>query len=252
MSLMSETLFIADLHLTPSDPRLMERGLTFLSNRARSAESLYILGDLFEVWIGDDDQTSGYQPIIAALQQLTRQGIPVFLMVGNRDFLLGATFCEMTGCQFITDPTIIDLYGIPTLLTHGDQLCTADVAYQTFRQQVRQADWQKQFLALPLAQRRALAQQARAQSQVYTQAMTLDLIPTEAVIAWLKFYGVYRLIHGHIHRPGCHELNLNGQIATRYVVGDWQQEDIVILRSTIEGCQLLSYHALSLSESLLE
>jgi len=239
---MPETLFIADLHLTPNHPVSLDRCLAFLTGRAQSVEALYILGDLFDVWIGDDDEESGYQSVITALQQLTQQAIPVFVMVGNRDFLLGSVFSERSGCQLIPDPTIINLYGIPTLLTHGDSLCTADIAYQTFRQQVRQPSWQEQFLAQPLPQRRLLAQQARAQSQTYTQSTTLDImdVTTEAVTTLLKTHGIHRLIHGHTHRPGRYELRVNHQTAYRCVVGDWQREEIVILRSTMKGCQLLN------------
>jgi UDP-2,3-diacylglucosamine hydrolase len=238
---MSETLFIADLHLAPNRPVPLKLFLDFLAHRAQKAEALYILGDLFEVWLGDDDDTPTYPEVLTALHTLTSHNVPVFVMQGNRDFLLGDNFKAATGCQLIPDPLVIDLYGTPTLLMHGDTLCTLDVDYQAFRQQVRDPKWQAQFLAQPLAQRRILAQQARAQSQAKSQTTVetiMDVTP-EAVIQTLETHQVYHLIHGHTHRPAIHEITVNGQTAIRRVVGDWNDNSAKIISCTPENCQLI-------------
>lgn len=238
---MSETLFIADLHLAPNRPHLLSLCLDFLAHRAQKADALYILGDLFEIWLGDDDDTPTYPDVLKALHNLTGNNVPIFVMHGNRDFLLGEGFVAATGCQLLSEPVVIDLYGTPTLLMHGDTLCTLDVDYQAFRQQVRHPKWQAQFLAQPLAQRRILAQQARAKSQAKMQTTTeeiMDVTP-EAVISALETHGVYHLIHGHTHRPAIHQVTINGQTAIRRVVGDWRDNSAKIIRSTPEGCQLI-------------
>ena len=238
---MQEILFIADLHLDSKRPAIIALCLEFLADRAQPAEALYILGDLFEVWLGDDEDDPVYQEILRALHQLTSSGTPVFIMHGNRDFLLGAGFVEKTGCQLITEPHIIDLYGVPTLLMHGDALCTLDIEYQAFRQQVRNPQWQERFLAQPLAQRRILARQARAYSMTknQTSAEAIMDVTTEAVISTLEQYKIYHLIHGHTHRPGVHQLTVNGKAATRRVLGDWRDDSAMILICTPEGCQLI-------------
>ncbi|RKZ47257.1 MAG: UDP-2,3-diacylglucosamine diphosphatase [Candidatus Parabeggiatoa sp. nov. 3] len=238
---MSETLFIADLHIAPNRPIPLTLCLDFLAHRAQKADALYILGDLFEVWLGDDDDTPTYPEVLKALHNLTSNNVPVFVMHGNRDFLLGEDFVAATGCQLISDPVVIDLYGTGTLLMHGDTLCTLDVDYQAFRQQVRHPKWQAQFLAQPLAQRRILAQQARAESQAKMQT-TLDAImdvAPEAVILALETHGVYHLIHGHTHRPAIHQVTINGQTAIRRVIGDWRDNSAKIISCTPEGCQLI-------------
>ena len=238
---MSETLFIADLHLDPKQPLSLAGCLEFLASRAQNADALYILGDLFEVWLGDDEDEPAYQPVLMALHDLNISGIPVFVMRGNRDFLLGAGFAEISGCQLIDDHHVINLYGTPTLLMHGDTLCTLDIDYQAFRQQVRNPQWQQQFLAQPLSQRRILAQQARTYSQAKiktTAAAIMDVTP-EAVISILEKYNVYHLIHGHTHRPAVHQLQVNGKMAYRRVVGDWHSNSAVIHSCTASGCQLV-------------
>ncbi len=236
---MPETLFISDLHLEPNRPIPLNYFKEFLANRVQQADALYILGDLFEVWLGDDQDEPTYQTIQTALQKVK---CPIFIMHGNRDFLLGTNFAETTGSQLIKDPHIIDLYGKPTLLMHGDTLCTQDKDYQAFRQQVRHPEWQKQFLAQPLAQRRILAQQARAQSQAKTKNTAeeiMDVTP-EAVISALETHGVQQLIHGHTHRPAQHKLTIKGQkTAYRYVLGDWREDSAKILSCTTESCQLI-------------
>ncbi len=240
---MSETLFIADVHLNHQRPAIMHLFLQFLATRAKQAEALYILGDLFEVWIGDDDDEPLSQNILTALRHLTDQGTYLYVMPGNRDFLLGQTFEKATGCTLIADPTVLEIYGIPTLLMHGDSLCTLDVAYQTFRSQVRAPLWQQQFLAQPLTQRRQLAQQARSHSNAHTHqsaAKIMDVTPSEVLKA-MTHAGVSQLIHGHTHRPAVHSLTLAGKPAYRKVVGDWREQGTVIISCTMGGCQLINY-----------
>jgi UDP-2,3-diacylglucosamine hydrolase len=237
---MPETLFIADLHLDSKWPTKTDLSLKFLAGRARQAEELYILGDLFEVWLGDDDDDPHHQLILTALHQLTMAGIAVSVMPGNRDFLLGTDFVRFTGCQLLADPSMIELYGIPTLLMHGDTLCTQDVDYQQFRQKVRQPLWQQQFLAQPLEQRRLLAKQVRTYSQTKTQTTAEFImdVTAKAVITVLEAQNVHQLIHGHTHRAGQHHLEINGLPAYRWVVGAWQQHEATILSCTPSGCQL--------------
>jgi UDP-2,3-diacylglucosamine hydrolase len=238
---MQETLFIADIHLDPQRPITHSLFLQFLASRAQHAEALYILGDLFEVWIGDDEDEPVYQEVLIALRRLTDSNLHVSVMPGNRDFLLGQDFVKTTGCVLIPDPTVVDLYGVPTLLMHGDSLCTLDVEYQTFRTQVRHPLWQQQFLAQPLAQRRIFARQARTQSKVHLQKTTeamMDVTPA-AVLSALQTKGVYQLIQGHTHTPAVHQLTVNGQPAYRWVVGDWNEQGTVILSCMPAGCQLL-------------
>lgn len=246
---MQETFFIADLHLAPEKPATIFLCLKFLAGRAQQASALYILGDLFEVWLGDDNDEPVYQDVLTALHNLTQRGVPVFVMHGNRDFLLGKGFVNATGCQLIPDPSVIDLYGVPTLLMHGDALCTLDTDYQAFRQQVRNPQWQQQFLAQPLSQRRILAQQARIQSKklVRTKAEAVMDVTLESVIFALETHKVYHLIHGHTHKPAIHQFTYKGHAASRKVVGDWRDESAMVLRCTPSDCQL--YQVLGIREA---
>jgi UDP-2,3-diacylglucosamine hydrolase len=239
----THTLFIADLHLSVHTPRITQHCLDFLTQRAIFAEKLYILGDLFEVWLGDDNED--YQTVKHALRTLTASGVAVNILHGNRDFLLGMQFATDTGCHLMAEPQVIDLYGVPTLLMHGDVLCTQDVAYQAFRQQVRDPRWQQQFLAQPLAQRRLLAQQARQQSQQYTHATPeamMDVTPEE-VIKLLQAHQVYELIHGHTHRPALHKFEVAGRQANRYVLGAWQPHQAIILQVSANSLKLFDWLA---------
>jgi UDP-2,3-diacylglucosamine hydrolase len=220
-------LFIADIHLGEEHPGISERFVSFISGQTRQAEALYILGDLFEAWVGDDVITADQQPAISALRELTTRGVPVYVMHGNRDFLLGPGFETATGCHLLTDPTVIDLYGQRTLLMHGDTLCTDDHEYQTFRSQVRDPAWQRQFLALSTEERLATARHYRQQSQLRSrekQMAIMDVTPT-AVTETMQRHNVHRLIHGHTHRPAIHDLSLNKTKVQRIVVGDWYQQD---------------------------
>ena len=220
------TLFVSDLHLDASEPASGAQFLEFLAGPARHAEALYVLGDLFETWIGDDDDEGYRAGICTALAALTATGVPCFVMHGNRDFLLARGFEQRTGAQVIGDPIIVDLYDEPVLLTHGDLLCTADHAYQRLRGVVRAPRWQRRFLALPLAVRRALALRARSGSRRHLAVAREDItdVNPEAVLAAMRACGVRTLVHGHTHRPAVHELWLDGAPARRIVLGAWHAE----------------------------
>lgn len=217
------TLFISDLHLEESRPDITDAFLTFLREKAAGVEQLYILGDFFEAWIGDDERTPLQEQIAAALKQLSDSGTAIFLMHGNRDFLIGEDFCHRAGATLLDDPTVIDLYGTPTLLLHGDSLCTADVEYQKFRTNMRNPQMQKMMLARPLEDRQQMAKQLRALSMAKNQGKAEDImdVTPEEVVKELEAHGVQLMIHGHTHRPAVHELKANGKPARRIVLGDW-------------------------------
>lgn len=217
------TLFISDLHLHESRPQVTRAFFHFLHTQAVHSEALYILGDFFDAWIGDDDDSELVQDVASGLLKLSELGVAIYFMHGNRDFLLGATYAKKAGMELIPDGITIDLYGTPTLLMHGDSLCTDDVEYQQFRAMVRSPQWQQQVLAQPLATRRALAAQLRAKSQSMNSLKAQDIMdvsPTE-VVAQMEIAGVTRMIHGHTHRPARHTLIINNKPAERIVLGDW-------------------------------
>lgn len=233
-------LFISDLHLDPARPAIVELFMGFLARRAPEAEALYILGDLFEAWIGDDAVDAGH-PVIAAMRALSDRGVPLYVMRGNRDFLLGEDFAAMTGATLLPDPTLIELHGEPTLLMHGDSLCIDDVEYQQFRAMVRDPDWQQAFLAKSVEERKAYAQQARTESQGRNQSIDEYLMDVNqgAVDETMRRHGVRQLIHGHTHRPAIHEMTLDGSPARRIVLGDWYDQGSVLVcrdgRCELEG-----------------
>ncbi|MGA7297992.1 MAG: UDP-2,3-diacylglucosamine diphosphatase [Rhodanobacteraceae bacterium] len=224
------TLFISDLHLDQARPQILELFEQFLAGEARRADALYILGDLFESWIGDDDDSNLAARVASALHELGSHGVPVHFIAGNRDFLLGTDYARRCGMQLLDDGTVIDLHGTPTLLMHGDTLCTDDIEYQAFRAQVREPKWQQQFLAQPLTTRRAYAAQARDASKAHTGSSDIaimDVTPA-AVMQALKQAGVRHMIHGHTHRPAVHEIDVNGQPGQRIVLGDWYEQGSVL------------------------
>lgn len=234
------TLFISDLHLDDSRPEITHLFEEFLaSDEARAADAVYILGDLVEAWVGDDDDAELPARIARATKALSEHGVPVYFIVGNRDFLIGEQFAERAGFTVLDDGTVHELYGRPTLLMHGDVLCTDDVAYQALRKQVRSPEWQAQVLAMPLQARRALAAQARAESKAHTSSTmeTIMDVNADAVADTMRKTGVTRLIHGHTHRPAIHRFDLDGQNAERIVLGDWYEQGSV-LRVTPEGVEL--------------
>lgn len=217
------TLFISDLHLDPSRPAVTRAFFDFLEGKARQADALYILGDFFEAWIGDDDDAELNQQVADALKQLTTSGVPCYLMHGNRDFLIGQQFAEQSGCQLISDPSVVELYGKSVLLMHGDSLCTKDQAYMAFRQQVRSPQWQQMVLSKSLLERRALAKQLRESSQENNSNKAEDImdVTPEEVVKALTAANTDLLIHGHTHRPAVHPLDTDNGPAQRVVLGDW-------------------------------
>jgi UDP-2,3-diacylglucosamine hydrolase len=223
-------LFISDLHIDATRPPIVDQFLSFLQSEAASAAALYILGDLFESWIGDDAADPAQVAAMAGLRALTSTGVPCFAMHGNRDFLMSAEFSRMTGAHLLPDPLIITLYGEPVLVMHGDALCTDDRPYQRLRATVRDARWQEQFLALPVDARRALAGAARAGSQAHTAAMehTITDVNADSVATALRSAGTATLLHGHTHRPAIHALDVDGRPCTRIVLGDWYDQGSVL------------------------
>ena len=231
------TLFISDLHLDPSRPAITALFLEFLRGQARQAEALYILGDLFEAWIGDDTPSTAADAVATALRELTDAGVPVFFIRGNRDFLVGEDYARRAGMRILPDPCVVPLYGRPVLLQHGDLLCTDDTAYQAFRAQTRDPAFIAQFLAQPLEARVAFAQKARAASQARQSEMkegdraqfetVTDVAPGE-VAATFRRYGVDTMIHGHTHRPAVHSVQVDDATCTRIVLGDWYEQGSVL------------------------
>lgn len=225
MSRVGHTLLASDLHLDAEAPWAIDAFLKFLDGPARDADGLYLLGDLFEVWIGDDDDDAANARACDGLASLTRAGVPVYAIHGNRDFLLGEPFEKRTGVKLLPDPVLVDLHGVPTLLSHGDVFCTQDPAYQQLRANVRRPAWQRRFLALPLDARRALSRAARAGSKAHTQRTVpaiMDVTPA-AVTDALRATGAHRLVHGHTHRPAVHELTVDGRRAQRIVLAPWYE-----------------------------
>jgi UDP-2,3-diacylglucosamine hydrolase len=220
------TYFVADLHLEESRPDIAQIFLKFLRQEVLRADALYILGDLFEAWIGDDDNTSFHQMIINALSDISRKGIPVYFMRGNRDFLVGKTFRRKTGCRLLPDEHVIQLYGQPTLLMHGDTLCTQDKEYLKFRRYARNYFVQKFFLFKSIEKRKAIAQMARQKSTQYTRSAPseiMDVTPDE-VIRVMKKYSTRHLIHGHTHRPDIHRFMIDDEMSTRTVLAPWHEK----------------------------
>lgn len=220
------TRFIADLHLEEDRPDITEAFLAFLPAYAHGIDAFYILGDFFEAWIGDDERTPLQETVAEALRAVTATGTALYLMHGNRDFLIGEDFCRRIGATLLDDPSAIDLYGELTLLMHGDSLCTADVEYQKFRAGMRDPRWQQAFLQRPLADRQTVARQMREMSHAKNQGkeQTIMDVTPEEVVSTMENWGVQRLIHGHTHRPAVHELVASAQSARRYVTGDWHEQ----------------------------
>jgi UDP-2,3-diacylglucosamine hydrolase len=234
------TLFISDLHLDAERPAITELFGRFLEDEARGADALYILGDLFEAWVGDDDPSDVGAFVADRLAALSKAGTPSYFIRGNRDFLLGDDYARRARMRILPDPAVVMLEGAPAVLMHGDTLCTDDVAYQAFRTQTRDPKWQAQFLSQPLAARIAFAQQARAASKAHQSGLKnegrmeaiTDVAPA-AVDATMARFGIPRLIHGHTHRPKVHD----EKHGTRIVLGDWYEQGSV-LRVDRDGARL--------------
>lgn len=233
------TLFISDIHLGDEHPEISQRFTEFLATEAPTADALYILGDLFEVWIGDDAAQTEHRPALEALRHLSDGGLPIYIMHGNRDFLLGKNFEAMTGCQLIDDPTVIDLYGTATLLMHGDSLCTDDAEYIQFRNQVRNPEWQHNFLSASVEQRIQIARKYRNESMIRNQNKSVEImdVNSDTVIETMRKHGVTQLIHGHTHRPAIHPIEIDGNASQRIVLGDWYSQNSS-LRCDQSGCHL--------------
>lgn len=224
------TLFVSDLHLDDARPHIVRDFEHFCAGEARRADALYVLGDLFEAYIGDDDDAPLNARVAAALHGVAVAGVPVHYLAGNRDFLLGAGYAERCGMDTLDDGAVVDLHGTPTLILHGDVLCTDDAAYLAFRKQVRDPAWQAAFLARPLAERRAFAAQARDASRTHTATTDMAIMDVNqaAVETALRDARVTRMIHGHTHRPAIHDFTLDGKATQRIVLGDWYEQGSVL------------------------
>lgn len=227
----TEIIFISDLHLSLEKTEITRRFLNFLQDRATSAKALYILGDLFDAWVGDDDYTPPNKSIRKAFKQLAEAGTEIFLLQGNRDFLLGSRFCRESGIVLLDEYTVIDLDGRPVLLTHGDLLCTDDLPYQAFRVKAHSAAWQENVLSKPLLLRLLAARWYRFRSFFHKRNKTQEIMDVnqDTVIAAMQKYGCLTLIHGHTHRPARHEFEIGGQTALRLVLAEWKKDGAQML-----------------------
>jgi UDP-2,3-diacylglucosamine hydrolase len=235
---MSQTLFVSDVHLDQKRPHIVAAFCRFLE-QCSSADALYILGDLFEYWIGDDDPAIGLEPVISGIQNLGNTGVPVYFIHGNRDFLVGKKFSKQTQCKILPEETVIDLYGTPTLIMHGDTLCTDDIAYQNYRKKARNPILQKTLLMLSVKRRLKIAEGLRKKSKSATQEKPEDIMDVnqKTVEQVMQKYNVKHLIHGHTHRPAEHKFNLDNDSYQRMVLGDWYEHGSV-LRCTPDSLQL--------------
>ena len=236
------TLFIADLHLHTEEPAITAGFLRFLRGEARSADALYILGDLFEAWIGDDDPEPLHREIAKEIKTLVKSGVPCYFIHGNRDFLLGKRFARESGMILLPEAQRLELYGRPVLILHGDTLCTDDVGYQNFRTKVHQPWLQTLFLALPLFIRRRIAAKMRDGSKNANSHKTMNIMDVnpQAVVDVMEKYQVQWLIHGHTHRPAVHPLIANDQPAFRVVLGAWHTEGSMV-KVTTDNVELIAF-----------
>jgi UDP-2,3-diacylglucosamine hydrolase len=214
-------LFISDLHLCPTRPALTGLFLDLLKDVVPGNDALYLLGDIFEYWAGDDDLEDPFNAKICAA--IKACALPKFVLPGNRDFLFGPAFCEATDSELLPDEIVHNIAGTPTLLLHGDTLCTDDVAYQDFRRMVRSPQWQQAFLARPLAERKAQIEQLRLQSEQQKQQKSMAIMDVnkDAVADAFRRHGVQTMIHGHTHRLASHHYEVDGKKCVRHVLGDW-------------------------------
>jgi len=236
-------LFISDLHLTQDRPLPATLFHEFMAEVAPQAGALYILGDFFETWVGDDELSVEFNArVVRDLSELSRSGIPIFFLPGNRDFLVGEDFAHTAGLTLLTDPVRINLFGTPTLLSHGDIFCTDDAAYQTFRNQVRDRIWQAEFLAKSWDERRSLARALREHSELAKADKKPEImdVNTEALDKSVREQDIRRIIHGHTHRPARHEFKVNGKTVERWVLPDWFESG-GYLRCDDAGCRLAAF-----------
>lgn len=223
-------LFVSDLHLDAERPAAIDTFVDFIEREGVKSERFFILGDLFEVWVGDDDDDPAMARVIDAIAQLRHYEVPCYIMHGNRDFLLGDAFAQRTGAKILTDYVTVDIYGQALLLTHGDLLCTDDTAYMKLRATVRDPQWQSNFLARPIEERRQIAASLRERSRTETAMKSGEIMDVNqsAVEETLRSHGVNLLVHGHTHRPGVHRFDIDGQPATRIVLGDWYTQGTIL------------------------
>lgn len=233
------TLFVSDLHLEADRPDIGNQFIQFLRTEAIEADDLYILGDLFEAWVGDDDPNTHYAKIKMAIRKVVDKGVPVYFMHGNRDFMIGRQFANETGVEILQDPYPVTMYGQKALLSHGDALCTDDTQYQRVRLMTRNPDWQASILAKPLKERLRIAEEARRQSLERTLNLSMDIMDVnqDEVRRVIKQHGVDVLLHGHTHRPDIHTVDLGNRKAKRIVLGDWYRQGSV-LRWDLQGPKL--------------
>ncbi len=224
-------IFISDLHLSPERPQTNNLFFDFLTAIPRTVDSLYILGDLFEFWIGDDAaEVTGQVEVVSAIRRMVDSGVTVYFMHGNRDFLIGDSFAEASGCILLPDPTQISIDDKEVLLMHGDSMCTDDVAHQEFRSLVSNPEWQKEFLSCSIEKRLQLALNARSQSNLHKAMTSMDIMDVNqsSVMREINKRNIDVLIHGHTHRPGIHSVDVNGRRARRIVLGDWYEQSSVL------------------------
>ena len=235
-------MLISDLHLEEQRPDITRAFLALLDGRARAAESLYILGDFFEAWIGDDAMSPFQLSICKALRALSNGGTQVFLMHGNRDFMVGKAFCKAAGCTLLKDPSVVQLNGEPVLLMHGDSLCTRDEAYMRMRRYLRNPLTLWVLRHLPLGTRHKLARKLRNESRAQTRMKANDIVDVtpEEIPRIMAQYGVRTLIHGHTHRPAIHKLQVGNDAAKRIVLGDWDRQGWA-LQVDEQGFQLAAF-----------
>ena len=236
------TLFIADLHLCAEEPAITAGFLRFLAGEARKADALYILGDLFEAWIGDDDPNPLHRQMAAAIKAVSDSGVPCYFIHGNRDFLLGKRFARESGMTLLPEEKVLELYGRRVLIMHGDTLCTDDAGYQAFRAKVHKPWLQTLFLALPLFVRKRIAARMRANSKEANSSKSLAIMDVNqnAVVSAMEKHQVQWLIHGHTHRPAVHELIANQQPAFRVVLGAWHTEGSMV-KVTADDVELIHF-----------
>jgi len=235
------SIFVSDLHLCPSRPAINQTFFDFLRGPAARADALYILGDLFEFWAGDDDDDPFNASVLAALHKTANAGAKLYVMHGNRDFLIGNRFAAASGAELIDDPTLLDLYGTRTLLMHGDTLCTDDVRYLEFRAKVRSPQWQNEFLAQTLAQRKAIIAGLRSENAAEKKLKTEIIMDATVagVEAALRAHSYPRLIHGHTHRPALHRHVVDGHACERWVLADWYTSGSY-LECDAAGCRVVN------------
>jgi len=240
---MTDILFISDLHLAPERPGIIQLYLKFLDDKAAHASQLYILGDFVEYWLGDDDEARGLEPVFKKMKQLADNGLEIFLMHGNRDFLMGERLAQRCGCRLIDDPCEIDVKGTRLLLMHGDTLCTDDVDYQKLRVMLRNPAWQSDFLGKPLVERIMMAKALREKSEQEVQNKAADImdVNADAVSRAFRDHGVSLMIHGHTHRPDIHQLTLDDIPVTRIVLGDWYKKGSYLEFNDLDDFELKQF-----------